>query len=86
MIPVVEFSGWISIIGTISFVIIRLWYCRKIYHDRVIAEIIGMALLTSIIWFIYARYKKFKSLHDQFLLLIVLYSLLLLVYFSCLIV
>jgi len=81
MIPVIEFSGWLSIIIPVIFLSVRLLNCYRLYDRKFVVEIVTMALLTSIAWFIYAKYKNIKMLHDQFGILIGLYSIILIAYF-----
>lgn len=73
MIPVIEFSGYLSILVTILFIVFRLYYCTYLYNKRLIMEILLISLLTSSIWLGFGMYKKFKPLITQFLVVTLFY-------------
>lgn len=73
MIPIIEFSGYLSIGITILFILFRLYYCSYVYRKRLIMEILIISLLTSLIWLGYGIYRKFKPLVSQFIVVTLFY-------------
>jgi len=77
MIPVIEVSGFLSIVITIAFIVCRLYYCSYLYNKKLIMEILVISLITSIIWLVFGVYKQFKPLINQFIIVTIFYSIVL---------
>lgn len=78
MIPIIEFSGYLSILIPIIFILFRLYYCTYLYNKRLIMEILIISLITSLIWLGFGVYKKFKPLISQFVVIVSFYIIILL--------
>jgi len=77
MIPVLEVKGLIAILITILLILIRLYFCFKLYNDPFIIEILSLALFTSIIWLIYGIYRSHDILIFPFIVTVMIYTSLL---------
>ena len=73
MIPILEVQGIIALLLTLLIVLVRVYYCNKVYNSDFIVEVLVMAALTSLMWYVYCVCKNRKALGNQFLLSIVLY-------------
>lgn len=75
MIPILELEGYFAILMAIIIVTTRLYVCSKIHDHQFIMETIAVAIITSIIWLLFGIYKSNKSLTNQFIIVIMIYSI-----------
>jgi hypothetical protein len=75
MIPIIELETWIGIIITVSIIVLRLYYCSSRFDHTFLINFLTIAIITSLIWFLYGYSIGMKGLALPFGISIIIYVL-----------